>query len=229
MRRESIHAVFSAWFDLTDEEHKAKIKPYAIRTIGLGSRHGIVEITIIRDEAEVELLRAAKPQTQLEFDGQVATISSAPACIERARWSELATSTAARAWCMRFLTPTTFRTRNRSSPWVAPEVVLHGLADRWRRWSPLSPIELTRRDAHSVWVSDIEGVNEVFRLSGNVVSGFVGRIRYQCDDASVASSVDRLMRFAPYIGVGASTTKGLGVVRLEPTWAPSKRNGKPGR
>ena len=67
------------------------------------------------------------------------------------------------------------------------------------------------------------GTNEVFPLADMTVSGFVGRIRYVCEDPSTAGTVDTLVRFAEYAGIGSYTPRGLGVVRLEPTWAPSLR------
>lgn len=229
VRQEALHAVISRWFDPTREAHNAKVKPYAISPIGNGPKGPAIEIGTITESAEVALHRAARPSRRLRFGSQLATIADPPTRIATETWTKLGTASAARAWCLQLLTPTTFRRRNRSSPWLAPETVLHGLADRWLAWSTLDAIELTRTELQSVWVTDLDGRNEVLQLNGSTVSGFVGRIRYECDDEKVAKSVDRLLRLAAYIGVGSYTTKGLGVVRLEPTWAPSSRNGKPGR
>jgi CRISPR-associated endoribonuclease Cas6 len=78
---------------------------------------------------------------------------------------------------------------------------------------------LTHQQADSVWVSDLAGASEVTRVEGVLYSGFVGRVRYRCDDPDVARIVDPLFRLAPFAGVGSKTAWGLGAARLEARWA----------
>jgi CRISPR/Cas system endoribonuclease Cas6 (RAMP superfamily) len=59
-------------------------------------------------------------------------------------------------------------------------------------------------------------------LRQEVVSGFVGRIRYVCHQGTDAEAAgfDALMAFAAFAGVGSHTTAGFGVMVPEPTWQP---------
>lgn len=98
-----------------------------------------------------------------------------------------------------------------------------GLGQSWSAWSGLAPRDLTHQELDTIWVSDIAGQSEPMALSGFRVSGFVGRIRYQCDSATVADLVDPLLRLAAYSGVGSAKAKGLGVTRLPGTWQPGAR------
>jgi CRISPR/Cas system endoribonuclease Cas6 (RAMP superfamily) len=93
-----------------------------------------------------------------------------------------------------------------------------------------------------VWVSDIDGHSEVqiltrnvrrggqWHLEDEVISGFIGRIRYVCGRGSDAEAADfdALMAFSVFAGVGSHTTYGFGVVAPELTWQPpTVRTGSP--
>jgi CRISPR-associated endoribonuclease Cas6 len=135
---------------------------------------------------------------------------------------------------VRFVTPACLRKQNRTSPWPAPESVARGLAERWHRLDPATSPPLPGHGTGPVWVSDIDGHNEVqlltrrvrrdsrWQLEEEVVSGFVGRIRYVCHQGTDAEAADfdALMAFAAFAGAGSHTTYGFGVVVPEPTWQP---------
>ena len=85
-----------------------------------------------------------------------------------------------------------------------------------------------------VWVSDLDGRTEVQLLPRTVrhdggqerheevISGFVGRVRYVCDQGSDAEAAvfGALLAFAAYAGAGSHTAYGFGVTIPEPTWQP---------
>ena len=52
-------------------------------------------------------------------------------------------------------------------------------------------------------------------LPGLTVPGFLGRIRYHCDDPQVATTLHRLLLFAELSGLGRYTTRGLGIITLD--------------
>jgi CRISPR-associated endoribonuclease Cas6 len=161
-------------------------------------------------------------------------IADKPRQVERASWQDLRRWSGARAWQVRFLTPACLRRHNRTSPWLAPESVARSLAERWHRLDPPTAPPLPGHGAGPVWVSDVDGHNEVqiltrrarrgneFRTEEEVVSGFVGRMRYVCDRGTDAEAADfsALMAFALFAGVGSHTTYGFGVVVPERTWQP---------
>jgi CRISPR-associated endoribonuclease Cas6 len=72
-----------------------------------------------------------------------------------------------------------------------------------------------------VWVSDLDGHSEVAELKGQVLSGYLGRIRYVCDGPDTEAALfDSVIALALYAGIGSHTTFGFGAVRAEPTWQP---------
>jgi len=102
--------------------------------------------------------------------------------------------------------------------------ILGGLRRAWLVAAPpgLAPLVLDLTP-EPVWLTDIEVSSQVALVNGRVVSGFTGRLRFACDAApEVAAAVDRLVRLAPYSGVGAYTTRGFGTVRVES--APRRRD-----
>lgn len=177
------------------------------------------EVGVLTHRAEQSLLEHARKGQSLRLGWQTGQVAAPPLLLRRATWAELAARSSQHAWVLRFATPASFRRGQRSSPWPAPASVLRGLAQRWavETGEDRTP---THQQADAVWVTDIDGANDVVRISGTLYSGFVGRIRYQCDDDEAAALVSPLFGLAPYAGVGSATTKGLGTTVVEPTWQP---------
>jgi CRISPR-associated endoribonuclease Cas6 len=227
VRVEHLHAVVSGWFDSTDVAHRAPAKPY---TVSPPTRHPTgaagFEVTLLDDALTNQLLTRAAPGIRLRLGAQHTRLTDGAEQLAATPWAQLADAGSnANAWCLHFVTPTTFRRGNAFTPWPAPQAVLGGLRATWRRFAPphLSDLVLDLA-TDPVWVTDIDGANEVLRINNLTVSGFVGRIRYACDGPpDTRAAVDRLMRLAPYAGIGAYTTRGLGQVRLEPTWRQTAR------
>jgi hypothetical protein len=73
-----------------------------------------------------------------------------------------------RAWQIRFMIPACFRRGNRTSPWPAPETVARGLAERWRRLHPQTAPPPPPPGPGPVWVSDLDGRNEIQALTRNL-------------------------------------------------------------
>jgi len=199
-----------------------------------------LQVRLLDDGLSDRLLVAAKPGHTVRLGLHDYEITEEPRLTERISWQALRRWSGARAWQVRFVTPVCLRRGNRTSPWPAPESVARGLTERWHRLDPQTAPPAPGPGAGPVWVSDLEGRNEVqtltrnvrrdhgWRLEDEVISGFAGRIRYVCDrgtDAE-AAAFDALMAFAGFAGVGSHTTYGFGVVHSEPTWqAPTVRAG----
>jgi CRISPR/Cas system endoribonuclease Cas6 (RAMP superfamily) len=143
-------------------------------------------------------------------------------------WSDLRKPPAVGAWQVRFVTPTCTRRRNRAAPLLNPDALALGLAERWRLLDPATAPALPWLPGPGpVWVSDLDGHTEVQLLSRRtrqeeVISGFIGRVRYVCDQGNEAerAAFDALLNFAAFAGAGSHTAYGFGVVVPEPTWQP---------
>jgi CRISPR-associated endoribonuclease Cas6 len=219
---EWLHAVVSSWFDQGAAEHAARFKGYAVSPPRPVEGGAAFEIGVLDDALVPRLLTAAAPGTPIRLGSRTLRLPRGPLQTAATTWPGLAVSAATRSWVLRFVTPVTFRRGNRFSPWPDPPAVLGGLRARWSAFAPkeLPPVALDL-SADPVWVTDVAGANEVIRVDQRIVSGFVGRVRWECDaDDATASTVNSLLRLAGYGGVGAHTTRGFGVTVTERTWLP---------
>jgi CRISPR-associated endoribonuclease Cas6 len=220
VRLEHLHAVVSGWFDTNPDTHRAAAKPYSITPPAACAAGTAVEIGLLDDTLVDRLLTCAAPGKTVRLGTQHTRLCAAPDQVAVLTWAQAAAAGGMDAWCLRFVTPTTFRRGNLFTPWPAPKAVLGSLRAAWRRFAPpdLPPLilELT---PEPVWVTDIDGANQVLKVNDRTVSGFVGRIRFAADAPDpVAAAIDQLVRLAPFAGVGAYTTRGFGMTRPEPTW-----------
>jgi CRISPR-associated endoribonuclease Cas6 len=212
--------VVSRWLD---SDHRAAIKPYAISPPMTRGAKTVLQVRLLDDGLVGRLTSAASPGARVRLGRHHFTVAEPPRMLEAAGWADLMCPQvrAPRAWQLRFDTPTTFRRRDRSTPWLAPESVLRSLADRWRALDFESAPSVSPQQFRSLWVSDLDGHSVTVRRAGLLVSGFVGRIRYVCDGSAVdAAAADALFRFGAYAGVGSHTAFGFGVVSTEATWQP---------
>jgi CRISPR-associated endoribonuclease Cas6 len=194
----------------------------------------VLGVRLLDDTLSDRLLAATRPGQNIRLGAHHYTIAGTARQIERIPWEDLRRWSGARAWQVRFVTPTCLRRGNQTSPWPAPESVARGLAERWRRLEPDTAPSLPRNGAGPVWVSDLEGRSDVqvltrnirrggqWQLEDEIISGFTGRIRYVCDHGSDAEAADfdALIAFSAFAGVGSHTTYGFGVVAAERTWQP---------
>lgn len=193
-----------------------------------------LSVRLFDDELSDRLRGAAEPGRAVRLGASRYEIAEPARRAAGASWQELRQWSGARSWQVRFVTPACMRRNGRTSPWLALDSVARSMAERWHRLDPATAPPLPGHGAGPVWVSDMDGHSEVeilTRRAGRgglaamgeeVVSGFVGRIRYVCDRGTEAQAgaFDALMRFALFAGVGSHTTYGLGVMLAEPTWQP---------
>lgn len=193
-----------------------------------------LQVRLLDNELSDRLQAATRPGRIVRLGAHEYQIAVSARQVEQASWQELRRWSRARAWQIRCVTPACVRKRNRTSPLLAPASVARSLAERWHQLDPATAPPLPTRGAGPVWVSDIDGHNEVQILArrarrasqpmmeDEVVSGFVGRMRYVCDGGTDAEAADfgALIAFALFAGIGSHTTHGFGVVVPEPTWQP---------
>jgi len=193
-----------------------------------------LQVRLLDDSLRGRLAAAVRPGAVVRLGESRYEIVEAAREVDQVSWPELRRWSGQRAWHVRFVTPTCLRRGSRTSPWPAPDSVARGLAERWRLLDPATAPPPPGHGAGPVWVSDIDGRSEVqvlirraqragqWRFEDELVSGFIGRLRYVCDHGSdaEAATFDALMAFAVFAGVGSHTTYGFGVVVPEPTWQP---------
>jgi Uncharacterized conserved protein len=220
VKLDHVHAVVSGWFDDGEEGHRAKAKPYTVQQLQAVDGGTLLEIGLLVDELGDRLASAAAPGSQIRLGSTWTRITHPPEPVAMATWQELTDAGRATSWCLRFLTPTTFRRGNSFTPAPTLSAILGSLRASWREFAPPTVPPLVLDLAREpVWVTDIDVTSQVVSVKGLTVSGFTGRLRFVCDGvAEQASMIDRLVRLAPYAGVGAYTTRGFGVTRPEPTW-----------
>lgn len=220
VRWEHLHAAISTWFDDDAEQHHRPVKPWSVSPPRDGPDGPVVEVGLLDDGLVDRLRTCAAPGTRLRLGRTVVTASAEPRLLAAAPWNDLVSGFRARAWCLRFATPVTFRRGNRFTPLPAPSPVLGSLRRAWNTHAPADLAVDLDLAADPVWVTDIDGRNEVVQVNKLTVSGFVGRLRLECDDEAVADAVSRVVRIAPFAGIGAYTTRCFGVTRIDPTWQP---------
>lgn len=207
-------AMVAYWFDEDTIAHRAPDKPYSVSLIS-GPNGSTLRIGLLDDHLKIPVTAG----TRLRFGTQLSTVDKNPTATATIAWSQLAQPEASHAWSLRFITPTTFRRGNASTPSPSLRAILGSLRRAWRSFAPadLPPIAVELSD-DPAWVTDINVASRVLHIDERIVSGFTGSIRFVCDrDNEVASAINRLVQLAPFAGVGAHTTYGLGAVELEAT------------
>lgn len=217
---EAPHAVVSRWLD---DDHQSPVKGYSVTPpFNVGGRRSILTVRLLDDALAGRLVQHAAVGARIRLGSQHFTVATAPAMRRGTSWEELRSAHVCRAWEVDFRSPATFRRRNRTTPWPAPESLLVSLSARWRTLDPGTAPTLTREAISSVWVSDVEGRSQLLAIKGVTVSGFVGRLRYVCDGCEEdAGAVAALFRFAAFSGVGSHTAFGLGTVSVTDSWQPA--------
>lgn len=237
---DQVHGAVSAW---VDHDHWASPKPWAAWAVGAADGVGLFEVATLNRQAAEILHSRVSHGRHVRLGSQSGAVVHGPQLLASADWDQLAGSDllGPSAWCVEFVTPTalsrTFGRVSRLSPWPDPRSVARSLADRMNAVRPADRpgIALDHPASAAVWVSDVEGRNDVFSIKAGrarpgspagaregivTVSGFRGRIRYVSESDAATTTYGTLLQFAQFAGVGRYTTHGLGKVRLQPTWAP---------
>jgi CRISPR-associated endoribonuclease Cas6 len=209
---EAPHAVVSRWLD---EDHAAPVKPYSITPPESRGRRTTLQVRLLDDALSGPLTVHTEPGTVVRLGRHRFTVTTPPALEHGCSWAQLSATPPRRAWEVAYVSPVTFRRRNRTCPWPAPDSVLTSLSARWQALDAATAPTITHQVLRSVWVSDIEGRSRPFTLKDTIVSGFVGRLRYACDGTDdEAATVSALFAFARYAGIGSHTAFGLGAARV---------------
>jgi CRISPR-associated endoribonuclease Cas6 len=234
VRLEHVHAAFSAWFDGNSAEHAAGDKPYTISPLTQrGGRVGVI-ITTLNDYAVDRLHLGVQRQGGTVRLGNQARAVGRPQLIEAQSWRELSAVRDARQWTIQFLTPTTFRSGDRSSPMPSVPTIMAGLGRAWTMWCEDDEVRAIPQPTSvgALWVSDLKLHSSVLHLRRRdrdgvarttSASGVTGTLTLRADDAETAQWANRLLGLAPYCGVGSMRGKGFGVVSVHESTSNGRR------
>ncbi len=222
---EHLHAALSGWFDHVIAEdlvsaptsnlapHEFIDKPYAISpTTRRGPVWG-VEVAVVGTRTEEELVANAAAGVSVRLGSQFVA-AGAVTKVADASWQELSDYDGSTGWTVQFVTPFTYRSKNRSSPFPAAAPVLRSPTTVWQTYCPLGPIELSAAEHSAIWVSRLDAQTELYTLKGREYPGLLGRVTYRCTDPVVAPKVSTLLRFAEFSGMGSFRGKGMGLVTV---------------
>ncbi|HEY5148368.1 MAG TPA: hypothetical protein VIJ23_00790, partial [Mycobacterium sp.] len=165
-----MHAVVCRWLDDAADDpdvygHHAPVKKYSLTPLTFepsgspGSpRMAVLMVRLLDDRLEPRLVAAVSSGVLVELGrlGQ-ASVAGDPVKVRHEDWPELVRWSGQRQWEVKFDSPAVFRSRSRTSPWPAPEVMLRGLADRWTHVIGQSPARPDPAVARSMWVMDVDG------------------------------------------------------------------------
>lgn len=215
---EHLHAAVSAWFDgdpdgdPSESSHHEVVKPYTISpTSRRGGRWGI-EVSTLTDEA-AHVVEQNAGRVAVRLGARFTTVGRAQ-LLRSSSWQQLADPDRATRWVVEFVTPFTYRSRNRTSPFPIPPVLLRSPAVAWARYSQREPLSVAVTQHHAIWVSSIDVNTEGVVLKGRTHPGLLGRVTYRCDDEVVTPVVSTLFRLAEFTGVGSFRGKGMGIVAV---------------
>ena len=242
------HAVVSGWLDdrgpgphsaqAARSEHTGQARKWAFGPLRAvtGDRAAIaMQIRLLDDALGDRLIAATAPGTAVRLGTSYFRVREQARLVEQASWQDLRSWPGTRAWQVRFVSPACARRRNRAAPLLDPDTLALGLAERWRLLDPSTALALPWLPGPGpVWISDLDGHTEVQMLSRRsrrdgarlrreeVISGFVGRVRYACDHGTdtETAAFGALLAFASFAGAGSHTAYGFGVLVPEPTWQP---------
>jgi hypothetical protein len=236
------HAVVSGWLDDRpgthgrQSGHGDQVKKWAFGPLAArpGPEAGIIlQVRLLDDALAARLLAGAVPGAAVRLGAGYYRVAEPVRLVEHRGWADLREPDGDRAWQVRFVTPACARRRNRVAPLLSPDPLALGLAERWRQLDPATAPGLPwRPGGNPVWVSDLDGRTETqllprtFRIADGterreeVISGFIGRMRFVCDTGAGAAVFGPLLAFASFAGAGAHTAYGFGVLVPEPTWPP---------
>ncbi len=234
-------------------------KPFTVSNLVMGKRSngvlqtraeqtGWLRFTGLNQEVSQFLLTLAQnPPRKVELDRSIFGVKSAALNPADHPWANTvsyqnfaapfllgsASSTLRRQICLQFVSPTTFRSRQRYIPFPLPERVFGSLLQRWQAFAPiaLNPgierfaeemVAAHRFDIHTKSVpykmgrQDGASKNRQPQQRGNWQIGFTGKITYSAlnKDRYWLSMLHLLGNYAFYSGVGYQTTTGLGQARI---------------
>jgi CRISPR-associated endoribonuclease Cas6 len=212
------HGIVTQWLesDLSEQQHRSGKKGFSLFYEGSSSFPslwiGIVDdslLSILGDSMAHGLPPHGKVKGRLiqAEDGSVAEVNR----IES--WEDLLLGASpTRSFTFRAISPMVFRSGRLSNPLPIPTLVFGHLRDRWQAFAPNHLCPEIEFDKLGLVISRFKGGTELVAARGQTYPGFLGEFTIHAGNADEREQrvLNALARLAPYSGIGANTTIGMG-------------------
>lgn len=225
VRLEHIHAVVSGWLDPQDDAgHHDHHRPFTITPLHRSEMGEVtLQVTLLDDDAALRrrlvLATERSAGDGIALGRQRARILPTgrdhAVCVASVSWTSLAEAAQPlEEVVLSFATPVAFRHGSDWDPLPAPSLVFGHLRRRWQQFATTLAPAINFRDA-GLRTTRIEGRSESLTVRRRRVVGFIGDVGYCVKaDREAQRALHQLALAAPYCGVGAGTTFGMGVCEL---------------
>jgi CRISPR-associated endoribonuclease Cas6 len=214
------HAVVSSWVDI---DHHAGRKSFSLGAVNLNRNSVGIELRTFSDETSDRLQESFSGAPYIRIGSQRCEEASLQVVESTSFESLIENSDNQDSLNLEFVTPVVFRSGSRYSVIPHHSLVFGHSRRVWTLWAPSDLVpELELRDL-PVLTPFIDGSTKQWDLGKRSWDGFVGRVQYDLTllDEREVRVLNVLGQFLNYVGVGANTTWGMGVVNVT---TPHRRN-----
>lgn len=209
---DQLHGAACALLEQGAGLHTAQDKPFTA-AVGQAQHASVLRLTWLSDGgapamAQVPSVRLGRTTARVS-DLHVTSVT----------YEELHASPATRAVALSFRSPLMFRRDGRVVPLPDPVLIVQSLSRRWNRFAPphvALPPEVLAELRQQIHLRRFEGRTETaLHVHGTAATGFVGEAVLGLPantSESAACALSTLSTAAPFLGCGASTTRGFGLV-----------------
>lgn len=211
---DQLHGAACALFEQEHGDHAAQDKPFTA-AVGRAPHATMLRLTWLSDVSPPAL--TCVPTVRLGG----ATARVADLHVTTVTYEALHATSPGRTASLSFRSPLMFRRDGRVVPLPDPVLILQSLGRRWNQFAPaelaVTPDVLAdlRRQVH---LRSFEGRTETaLHVHGTATTGFVGDATLGLPATVAQSSAHALAVLcaaAPFLGCGASTTRGFGLVAV---------------
>lgn len=222
----ALHALFYQWLALGDYALSTRVhdddgpRPFTVAPLHRANGQPMLRLTLLDDALWPALAAGIALTPTVEVLGRLLTLPKEGPRLEHCTYADLAAAARAETRLnLRFLSPTSFRSREMHYPLPDPVLVFQSWLNRWNEFAPeeqqINVAVLDLVAAH-VAVSYYNGRTEMVDFGGNKrVVGFVGAVQYHIlrpalIGATWLRALNTLADYAPFCGTGHKTAQGMG-------------------
>ncbi|MBN2394710.1 MAG: CRISPR system precrRNA processing endoribonuclease RAMP protein Cas6 [Anaerolineae bacterium] len=226
----ALHALVYQWFALGDyslsvdvHDHQGA-RPFTVALV-YSNHQPVLRVTLLDDTLEPALTYGIQVTKELELLNHTLTLPKSGPSITKQPHADLLTQARPDTRIgLRFLSPTSFRSREMHYPLPDPVMVFQSWLNRWNEFAPEEyQINVALLDivAAHVAVSRYSGRTELVDFGANKrVVGFTGFVQYSVIRSHKIGEewlrkLNALADYAVFCGTGHKTAQGMGVTERE--------------
>ena len=209
---DQVHGAACTLMEQGEGQHTAQDKPFTA-AVGRAQRASVLRLTWLSDAQQPGLTQV--PTVRLG----ATTARVADLLVTSVTYETLHATAATRTAALSFRSPLMFRRDGRVVPLPDPVLIVQSLGRRWNQFAPSHvalPPEVLTELRQQIHLRRFEGRTETaLHVHGTAATGFVGDAVLGLPataSGSVAHALSVLGAAAPFLGCGASTTRGFGLV-----------------